>query len=319
LFIFLNQKYKKMNDDRWTTAQMPDLKGKVIIVTGGNSGTGYESVKAFAMKGAEVVLAGRSMERCQQASAEILKAVPDGKIDVMQLDLADLDSVKSFAAEFIKKYKKLDVLLNNAGIMMSPYFQTKDGFEGQFGTNHLGHFALTVQLMDVIRKTAGARVVNVSSGAHKRGEMDFDNLQFENGRDYSPMKAYGRSKLANLLFTYELQRRFESVNSKAIAVAAHPGVARTNLGRYMEGKIIYKILYPFFKWISQDQSMGALPLIRASVDPEVKGGEYYGPDGRNEMKGYPILVQSNAASHNTADAARLWEESEKLTGVKSAI
>lgn len=308
-----------MNDDRWTTAQMPDLKGKVIIVTGGNSGTGYESVKAFAMKGAEVVLAGRSMERCQQASAEILKAVPDGKIDVMQLDLADLDSVKSFAAEFIKKYKKLDVLLNNAGIMMSPYFQTKDGFEGQFGTNHLGHFALTVQMMDVIQKTAGARVVNVSSGAHKRGEMDFDNLQFENGRDYSPMKAYGRSKLANLLFTYELQRRFESVNSKAIVVAAHPGVARTNLGRYMEGKIIYKILYPFFKWISQDQSMGALPLIRASVDPEVKGGEYYGPDGRNEMKGYPILVLSNAASHNTADAARLWEESEKLTGVKRAI
>lgn len=298
---------------------MPDLKGKVIIVTGGNSGTGYESVKAFAMKGAEVVLAGRSMERCQQASAEILKAVPDGKIDVMQLDLADLDSVKSFAAEFIKKYKKLDVLLNNAGIMMSPYFQTKDGFEGQFGTNHLGHFALTVQMMDVIQKTAGARVVNVSSGAHKRGEMDFDNLQFENGRDYSPMKAYGRSKLANLLFTYELQRRFESVNSKAIVVAAHPGVARTNLGRYMEGKIIYKILYPFFKWISQDQSMGALPLIRASVDPEVKGGEYYGPDGRNEMKGYPILVLSNAASHNTADAARLWEESEKLTGVKRAI
>jgi NAD(P)-dependent dehydrogenase (short-subunit alcohol dehydrogenase family) len=146
--------------------------------------------------------------------------------------------------------------------------------------------------------------------------MDFNNLQFDNGREYSPMKAYGRSKLANLLFTYELQRRLESSSKDTIAVAAHPGVAVTNLGRYMEKKLMYKILYPVFKWISQDQVMGALPQIRASVDPGVKGGEYYGPDGRNEMKGYPILVYSNEASHSLPDAARLWEESEKLTGVK---
>ena len=298
---------------------MPGLTGKIIIVTGGNSGIGYESVKAFARKGAEVILAGRSAERGEQARAEILKDVPEGKIDVMKLDLADLDSVRDFAVQFNKSYNRLDVLLNNAGIMMSPYFVTKDGFEAQLGTNHLGHFALTGLLMDLLLSTPGSRVVNVSSGAHKRGEMDFDNLLFEGGRDYSPMKAYGRSKLANLLFTYELQRRLEAKGSDTMAVAAHPGVARTNLGRYMEGKIIYKLLYPVFKWISQDQVMGALPLIRASIDQDVKGGDYYGPDGRNEMKGYPVLVESNDASHNLKDAATLWEESEKLTRVKIAI
>ena len=308
-----------MDQIKWTTAQIPDLTGKVIAVTGGNSGIGFESVRAFAMKGAEVILASRSEERGEQARAEILKSVPDGQVNMMLLDLGDLESVKKFAADFTDKYQRLDVLLNNAGIMMSPYFQTKDGFEGQFGINHLGHFALTGLLMDLLLKTPGSRIVNVSSGAHKRGEMDFDNLQFENGRDYSPMKAYGRSKLSNLLFTYELQRKFESAGKGTMAVAAHPGVARTNLGRYMEGKLLYKLMYPLFKWISQDQIMGALPQIRASVDPDVKGGEYYGPDGRNEMKGYPVIVQSNEASHSQMDATKLWEESERLTGVKITI
>ena len=304
---------------KWTTDEMPDLKGKVMVVTGGNSGIGFESVKAFARKGAEVVLASRSTEKGELAKKEILQTVSEGNIQVMQLELDDLESVKSFAAEFRKHYQRLDVLLNNAGIMMSPYFKTKDGFEGQFGTNHLGHFALTGLLMETLMKTKGSRIVNVSSGAHKRGEMDFENLQFEDGREYSPMKAYGRSKLANLLFTYELQRKLESAQRQTIAVAAHPGVARTNLGRYMEGKMMYKLLYPVFKWISQDQAMGALPQIRASVDPNVKGGEYYGPDGRSEMKGFPVLVQSNEASHNLGDATRLWEVSEKLTGVKFEI
>ena len=304
---------------KWTTDEMPDLKGKVMVVTGGNSGIGFESVKAFARKGAEVVLASRSTEKGELAKKEILQTVSEGNIQVMQLELDDLESVKSFAAEFRKHYQRLDVLLNNAGIMMSPYFKTKDGFEGQFGTNHLGHFALTGLLMETLMKTKGSRIVNVSSGAHKRGEMDFENLQFEDGREYSPMKAYGRSKLANLLFTYELQRKLESAQRQTIAVAAHPGVARTNLGRYMEGKMMYKLFYPVFKWISQDQAMGALPQIRASVDPNVKGGEYYGPDGRSEMKGFPVLVQSNEASHNLGDATRLWEVSEKLTGVKFEI
>ena len=315
MLVFFNLKYIIMQDSRWTIEHMPELTGKIIVVTGGNSGLGYESVKAFAMKGAEVVLASRSTEKGEEARNEILKAIPGGKIKVMELDLGDLDSVRSFATAFRKNYKKLDVLHNNAGIMMSPYFQTKDGFEGQFGINHLGHFALTGLLMDVVLKTPGARIVNVSSGAHKRGEMDFNNLQFENGREYTPMKAYGRSKLSNLLFTYELQRKLESAKNDTIAVAAHPGFAMTNLTRYLEGKLIYKILYPIFKRMSQDQAMGALPQIRASVDTNVKAGEYYGPDGRNEMKGYPIVVQSNAASNNLLDAAKLWEESEKLTGV----
>ncbi len=302
--------------EKWTKDNIPELKGKTIIVTGGNSGLGYESLKAFAMRGAEVILASRSKENGEHSKDEILKEFPDANITVMILDLGDLESVKEFASEFRKNYNKLDVLLNNAGIMMSPYFRTKDGFEGQMGINHLGHFALTGLLMDILKKTPGSRVVNVSSGAHKRGEMDFNNLLFENGRDYNPTRAYGRSKLANLLFTYELQRKLEKNNSNTLAVAAHPGVALTNLGRYLEKKFLLKLLFPIFKWIAQDQAIGALPQIRASVDPDVKGGEYYGPDGRNEMKGYPVRVESNEASHNREDAARLWEESERWTGVE---
>jgi NAD(P)-dependent dehydrogenase (short-subunit alcohol dehydrogenase family) len=304
-----------MKDTRWTISQIPELTGNNIIVTGGNSGLGFESVKAFAEKGAEVVLASRSTAKGEEARAEILKSIPDGMIHVMQLDLGDLDSVRNFATTYKKDHKKLDVLLNNAGIMMSPYSKTKDGFEGQFGINHLGHFALTGLLLDLLLKTPGSRVVNVSSGAHKSGTMDFDNLQFENGKGYSPMKAYWRSKLSNLLFTYEMQRRLVSANKDLIAVAAHPGIAMTNLGRYMEGKLLYKLLYPLFKRMAQDQAMGALPQIRASVDPHVKGGEYYGPEGKKERKGYPVVVPSNEASHSLQDAAALWEESEKLTGV----
>ncbi len=300
----------------WTLENISDLKGKIILVTGGNSGLGYESVKAFAGKGAEVVLASRSMEKGEVARVAILKDFPEGKIKVMQLDLGDLESVRNFASTFKKSYKKLDVLLNNAGIMMTPYFTTKDGFEGQLGTNHLGHFALTGLLMDIVLNTSGSRIVNVSSGAHKSGEMDFSNLQFENGKDYKPMKAYGRSKLSNLLFTYELQRKLEAAKKNTIVAAAHPGVALTNLARHMEGKFLFKILTPLFKMMAQDPSMGALPQIRACVDPEVKGSEYYGPDGKKEYKGFPVVVQSNEASHNQSDAAKLWMESEKLTGVK---
>ena len=234
-----------MNKDmHWTIENMPGLTGKTIVVTGGNSGLGYESVKAFASKGAEVVLASRSTEKGEEARTAILKDFPEGKIEVMQLDLGDLESVRNFAAAFKKSYQKLDVLLNNAGIMMTPYFTTKDGFEGQLGTNHLGHFALTGLLLDVVLKTEGARIVNVSSGAHKNGEMDFNNLQFENSRGYAPMKAYGRSKLSNLLFTYELQRKLDAAQKDTIAAAAHPGVAMTNLARHMKGQFLLKLLTP---------------------------------------------------------------------------
>ncbi|MCF8403910.1 MAG: SDR family NAD(P)-dependent oxidoreductase [Bacteroidales bacterium] len=304
-----------MNKEKWTPDNIPDLKGKVIVVTGGNSGLGYESVKAFAEKGAEVILASRDVEKGEAAKAQIGQT--NGKIVVMQLDLMDLASIKSFASKFKEHYNILDVLLNNAGIMTTPYFLTKDGFEGQMGTNHLGHFALTALVFDLIKKTPKSRIVNVSSSAHKQGRMDFDNLLFDHEKDYSPLKSYGRSKLSNLLFTYELQRRLETNNIDAISVAAHPGVAQTNLARYIDGKLWFKLITPIFKMISQDQAHGALPQIRGAVDPEVKGGEYYGP--HKGMKGFPVVTESNEASHNKADAKKLWEVSEKLTGINFKI
>lgn len=303
-----------MSDKKWTTANMPDLSGKTIVVTGGNSGLGFESVKAFAGKGAHVILASRSLENGEAAKAEIGKT--KGEIEIMQLDLMDFQSIKNFAEGFKVKHNKLDVLLNNAGIMTTPYFLTKDGLEAQMGTNHFGHFLLTAQLLEVIKKTPKSRVVNVSSMAHKQGKMDFDNLLFEKGKGYSAMKSYGRSKLMNLLFTYELQRHFETKGIDSIAVAAHPGVSDTNLGRFLENKLMFKILIPLMSPFIQSQDMGALPQIRAAADENVKGGEYYGPDGFNEMKGNPKLVQSNAAAHNLEDAKKLWDISEKLTGVK---
>lgn len=308
-------KYKK-----WNWEHIPDLRGKVIIVTGGNSGLGFESVKALAENGAEVILASRSLEKGEIARTEILMHNPKGNIVVMQCDLMDLASISAFAEEFRAKYDRLDVLMNNAGIMTTPYFLTRDGFEGQMGTNHLGHFALTGQLLELIIKTPGSRVVNVSSGGHKYGRMDFDNLLFENGKGYSPMRSYGRSKLANLLFTYELQRLFEQHGIDSMAVASHPGGSKTNLGRHVEKKFWFRLLAPLFYSFAQSAAMGALTQIRASVDPDVKGGEYYGPkNGINEMTGYPVRVQSNRASHNIGDARKLWEISEDLTGVSFAF
>jgi len=306
-----------MSSTNWTNADISDLTGKVIIVTGGNSGLGYESVKAFAEKGAEVILASRSIEKGEAAKNAIGKV--QGKIVVMPLDLMDLSSIRKFAEDYKSKYNRLDVLLNNAGIMTTPYGLTKDGFESQVGTNHLGHFALTGLLLDIIMKTPGSRVVTVSSMAHKQGHMDFDNFLYEGGKGYSRLGAYGRSKLSNLLFTYELQRRFAANGVDIIAVAAHPGVSNTNLARHLEKYWWFKMLYPVVMPFTQGADIGALPEIRAAVDPKVKGGEYYGPDGFREMKGFPILVQSNKASHNREDARRLWETSEELTGVKFKI
>lgn len=303
-----------MENGKWTTENIPDLTGKVIVVTGGNSGLGYESVKAFAQKGAEVILASRSVERGETAKKEM--GTVKGKIAVMQLDLQDFTSIKKFANDFKEKYGRLDVLLNNAGIMTTPYFLTKDGLEAQNGTNHFGHFALTGQLFDILKKTPKSRIVNTSSLAHKQGKMDFDNLLFENGKGYSPIKSYGRSKLSNLLFTYELQRRIKAAQIDSLVVAAHPGVSNTNLSRYLEKKFIFKILKPVLAPFFQSAEMGALPQIRASVDENVKGGEYYGPDGFREMKGFPVKVKSNEASHNEEDAKKLWAISEKITGIK---
>jgi NAD(P)-dependent dehydrogenase (short-subunit alcohol dehydrogenase family) len=299
-------------NEHWSTNDIPDLKGKVIIVTGGNNGLGLESVKAFAQKGAEVIIACRDVNRGEGARFEI--GYTKGKIVVMPIDLQNLSSVRDFTEEFKKKYKRLDVLLNNAGIMTTPYFLTRDGLEGQMGTNHFGHFALTGHLLSLIKKTPGSRVVNVSSLAHKRGKMDFSNLRFKNGKGYSPLRSYCRSKLANLLFTYELQRRFETNKIESISVASHPGVSRTDLDRHIKDQFWFKMQKPFLKLYSQDQKMGALPQIRAAVDPNVKGGEYYGP--HKGIMGYPVIVKSSEESHNEEDARELWKRSEKITGVK---
>lgn len=304
-----------MKTNKWTIADIPDLTGKVIIVTGGNSGLGYESVKAFVEKGATVIMASRSIEKAELAKKDMVIHSPEAKIHVMQLNLSDLNSVRLFVQEFKTQFNKLDILLNNAGIMMTPYGFTKDGFESQFGTNHLGHFALTGLLLDLILKTPQSRIVNVSSLAHKRGKIHFDDLLFNDGNSYDPMESYRQSKFANLLFTYELQRRLESAGSKTITVAAHPGVSITNLGNHLKGKLMYKIFMLFSGFLTHIPAQGALPQLRAAVDPMVQGGQYYGPDRMGEMKGDPVIVQSTKESHNLNDARKLWEVSEKLTGV----
>ena len=303
-------------NNKWTLNDMPSLKGKTMIVTGGNSGLGYEAVKAFASKGARVIMACRSTSRGEVAKKQIINEFKTADIIVMNLDLNDLSSVKAFVEEFKKNHQQLHVLLNNAGIMMTPYGKSKDGIESQQATNHFAHFALTGLLMDIIRKTPKARVVNVSSIAHRQGKMNFSNLLYDKGTDYSPMKAYGRSKLENLLFTYQLQSYFEEQKIDAIAVVAHPGVSNTNLFNNMGAKWLMPILKPLFGMFVQPASMGALPEIRASVDTAVNGGEFYGPNGRKEMKGYPVVVQPDKATFIETDAPKLWKFSEEITGVK---
>lgn len=304
-----------MNSNNWTIANIPDLSGKTVLVTGGNSGLGFEAVKAFALKGARVIMACRSLSRGELAKKQIFETQHTANITVMELDLTELKSIKDFAVKFKQIYAQLDVLLNNAGIMMVPYRLTKDGFESQLGTNHLGHFALTGLLLDTLKATPKSRVVTVSSMAHKQGVMDFNNFLFESGTDYTPMKAYGRSKLANLLFTFELQRFFEANKIDCIALAAHPGVSDTNLFNNIGSKLLLNVLKPVFRLFIQNADMGALPELRAATDPKAKGGEFYGPDGKREVKGYPVLVQSNEASRNIESAQKLWAISEKLTSV----
>lgn len=301
--------------ENWTSANIPDLKGKVIIITGANSGIGYEAAKEFARKGAQVIMACRSMDKAQVALAQILAEIPEAPAEIMHLDLASQKSVHQFAEAFTAKYDRLDILLNNAGIMAVPYAKTEDGFESQFGTNHLGHFALTGLLIDILLKTPNSRIVNISSNAHRFGSMDFENLMYEKGKEYSRMRAYGRSKLSNLLFTYELQRRFESAGANVIAVAAHPGLSNTNLVNHFAARWVFKMLMPLLGRMTQSAAMGALPSMRAAVDLDVNGGQYFGPDGPREAKGYPVLVKSNEASHNKTDAGKLWERSEALTKV----
>ena len=300
--------------EHWTVSQIPDLTGKVVVVTGANSGIGLVTARELARKGADTILACRSVDRGQSATEALRAEVPDARVTLMALDLGSLASIERFARLFIKTQSRLDVLVNNAGIMAVPYSHTADGFESQMGVNHLGHFALTGSLLDVLLSTPGGRVVTVSSTAHRIGKMDFDNLLYENGR-YSVLGAYCRSKLANLLFTYELQRRFENLGVEALALAAHPGSSPTNLGDHLQGNWSFKLAKPFFYVFSHSAEMGALPTLRAAADPTAEGGQYFGPHGFMGQRGFPIVVSSTTASHSEEDAQRLWRLSEKLTGV----
>jgi NAD(P)-dependent dehydrogenase (short-subunit alcohol dehydrogenase family) len=292
---------------KWTAENIPDLNGQVAIVTGANSGIGYEMARALAYKNATVILACRDESKGQAAAQQIVQEHPGAKAELLLLDLADLASVRRFAAEFTSRYDRLDKLVNNAGIMRPPFGKTPDGFELQFGTNHLGHFALTGLLLNLIIRTPQARVVTVSSGGERFSKIDLNNLNAEKG--YDAGAAYGQSKLANLLFTYELQRRFESAGVDAIAAAAHPGWTATNL------PVHWRMLRILTLFIGQKPEMGALPTLYAATAPDVQGGDYYGPDGRLELRGHPTRVQSSDRSHDKAVAARLWTASEELTGV----
>lgn len=300
-------------NDRWTAHDIPDLTGKVAIVTGANSGIGFEAARELARKGAEVTLACRSVERGRGALDVLRAELPAASADLMELDLASLDSIARFADAFRDRHERLDVLANNAGIMAVPYARTADGFESQNGVNHLGHFALTGRLLDLIAATPGARVVNVSSAAHRNASMDFGNLLYENG-GYSPIRAYGRSKLANLLFTHELQRRFEAAGVDALALSAHPGFSDTGLAVHLR-RGWRAPLMGLIALMSQSAARGALPTLRAAADPDARGGQYYGPHGFMGIRGLPVAVEPSDAARDGDAALRLWEASERLTGV----
>jgi NAD(P)-dependent dehydrogenase (short-subunit alcohol dehydrogenase family) len=297
--------------NKWTAADVPDQTGRVAIVTGANSGLGFDTAAVLADKGAHVVLAVRNLDKGKEAASRITSKSPNAVVSLQELDLTSLDSVRKAADQLRADYPRIDLLINNAGVMYVPTRETtKDGFEMQFGTNHLGHFALTGQLLDNLLPVEGSRVVTVSSVGHRiMARIHFDDLQLE--RKYNRVEAYGQSKLSNLLFTYELQRRLSAKGTPTIAAAAHPGFADTELMRHLPGFI------PAFVWrpFAQPADMGALPTLRAATDPGVQGGQYYGPDGLGGAQGHPKLVESSAQSHNEDLQRRLWTVSEELTGV----
>lgn len=304
--------------DKWTPDQMPDQNGKVAIVTGANSGLGYQTALALSSHGAQVVFACRSREKTEVALTNLRAAVPAAQAEFMALDLADLASVAQFAQAFKARFGRLDILLNNAGVMALPLMRTAQGFEMQMGTNHFGHFALTGQLWDLLRATQGARVVTTSSLAHTftRG-MDLSDPHFEHKR-YGEWDAYGKSKLANLLFTYELNRRAISSGSGVVVAAAHPGFAATNLQSSFlanEKSWFKRTFTRMGNALSlQSAERGAWPQPYAATMAGVKGGEYFGPDGFGHIGGHPTRVTSNRASRDEATAKALWTLSETLTG-----
>jgi protochlorophyllide reductase len=298
----------------WTATDMPDQSGKVVLITGANSGIGYESAIAFARKGARVIMACRSLEKGEQARQDLLKLVPGAQVDLVALDLGSLQSVKTLAENFNGCYDRLDILMNNAGIMIPPYGKTVDGFETQFGTNHLGHFALTGLVLNKLLETPHSRIVTVSSGAYAQGRISFDDLQSE--KAYTPIDAYAQSKLANVLFALELQRKLEAAHADVISLASQPGYVRTNL---LASPDRPKTIYDYTVWpilnrfMSLTPEAGARSQLYAATAPDVRGSEFYEP--KQIVVGNVVRTELNARAKNTADAARLWQVSEQLTGV----
>ncbi|MBU1099496.1 MAG: SDR family NAD(P)-dependent oxidoreductase [Bacteroidetes bacterium] len=292
----------------WTVENIPDQTSKIVIVTGSSSGIGYEAARVIANKNATVIIAVRSMEKGNTAANKIRAQKENADVRVMEIDLSNLQSVSDFATKFKSTFSKLHLLINNAGVMIPPYSKTSDGFELQFGTNHLGHFALTGQLLEILSNTPNSRIVNVASAAHKYGNLNFNDLNWEN-RKYKAWRAYGDSKISNLYFTYELKRKLEAFGSGVKITAAHPGWTATDLQRHSG---LFEFLNGFF---AMKTEKGTLPTLRAAFDEKAMSGDYYGPDGWQEWKGYPVKVDSNPLSKDKAIAGRLWSVSETLTKV----
>ena len=298
-----------MKNKKWGVQNINEQKGKTIIITGATSGLGKEATRVLAKKNATVIMAVRNTQKAKIVVSEIRKEYANVKIDIRSLDLDSLDSISSFAKGVLEDYKNLDILINNAGIMMCPYSKTKNGFEIQMGTNHLGPFALTGLLMPLLMSTKNARIISTSSVAHNQGDIDFTDINWEK-RKYNTSKAYSDSKLANLYFSYELKRRLENVENPPLVVTAHPGGTKTDLARHSG------IFNVFMNLLFLPVEKGVLSTLRAATDVNAKSGDYYGPGGFMQVRGFPELVQSSKMSHNLTNAKRLWELSEQLTGVQ---
>jgi NAD(P)-dependent dehydrogenase (short-subunit alcohol dehydrogenase family) len=311
----MSQQTRARGDVRWTEADVPDQTGRTVVITGANTGIGFEAARVLAARGARVILACRDVSRAKDAAARIGAAAP-GAVGAVELDLASLASVREAAGDLRSVADRIGLLINNAGVMMPPYGVTADGFELQLGINHLGHFALTGLLLDRLAGVPGARVVTVSSNAHKAGRIDFDDLQSR--RRYRRSAGYCQSKLANLMFTYELQRRLAAAGAEAVALAAHPGLTKTHLGRYLSA--VMRAYYVVAERpLGHSAARGALPVLRAATDTSARGGDYYGPDGWHEERGFPRLVEPSVSARDEDAQRRLWAESERLTGVRYAI
>ncbi|MDQ3534582.1 MAG: oxidoreductase [Bacteroidota bacterium] len=294
--------------DKWNIDKVSSQPGKVAIVTGANSGIGYQTTLGLVKKDFEVIMACRNIQKAEEAKAKILRLHPKAKIKPMMLDLSNLAEVRKFVDEFKSQFKRLDLLINNAGIMMSPYKVTKDGFENQLATNYIGHFALTGLLLSLLTNTSDSRIVTLSSLSFKWAKIQFEDLHSKKG--YSKITAYGQSKRACLMFAFELQRRLSLANYKTLSLAAHPGLSKTNLDRFFPS-----LLRPLGNLFLQPAQMGALPVLYAALSKDVEGGEFIGPDGFQQLRGYPTKVDADAYSNDKEVAQHLWEVSQEMTKV----